>query len=329
MKDMMTLLIEGKLSFSHGVLLGIMLLPSVTAYALPFGFVSATLLTLGELSADREYIAFRSLGIAPFRIFRPILGCAFLGVFVALTVNFEYAPRAISSAKTRIQNMIREEPLRFITPQKFIHDFPGYTLFVREIEGDQLRDFRIWEFDEQNYMRTFIEARQGSLVYDSTENALQLTLLQGTIQHQEFGEKEWPLISFEKLTLSLSMVKIFHNHLNHRKVRDMTYQEMKAFAAQTDYPMEVHVGFQMKAAMAFGILALVLMAIPLSIRFARRETSANAAIAFLICVGYYVTMMLLSFLTKRPQLRPDLLLWLPNIVLSGIGLWGIRRLCCR
>ncbi|UPA28641.1 MAG: LptF/LptG family permease [Verrucomicrobiota bacterium] len=335
MKDMMTLLIEGKLSLAHGVWLGIMLLPSVAAYALPFGFVSATLLTLGELSADREYIALRGAGISPLKIFSPILYLSIVGVVLALTVNFHYAPRAISSAKVRIQSIIREEPLRFIAPQKFIRDFPGYVLFVRAIDGDQLRGFRIWEFDEKDRMRTFIEAKQGSLVYDSGNNALQLTLLQGTIQHQEPEAKEWPLISFEKLTLSLSMAKIFQNNLEKRKIRNMTYGEMCALKNQAERDddrsllMEVHVGFQMKAAMAFGILALVLMAIPLSIRFARRETSANAAIAFLICVGYYVTMMLLSFLTKRPQLRPDLLLWLPNIVLSGLGIWGIRKLCCR
>jgi lipopolysaccharide export LptBFGC system permease protein LptF len=47
MKSMMGLLSDGKLSLGNCVFLMVTLLPSMVSYALPFGFVTATLLTLG------------------------------------------------------------------------------------------------------------------------------------------------------------------------------------------------------------------------------------------------------------------------------------------
>jgi lipopolysaccharide export system permease protein len=31
-------------------------------------------------------------------------------------------------------------------------------------------------------------------------------------------------------------------------------------------------------------------------------------------------------LDKRPDLRPDLLLWLPNLIFIGLGLWLFQRI---
>lgn len=335
MKDMISLLIDGKLSFAHLVTLIVMLLPSICAYALPFGFVTATLLTLGSLSADREYIALRGAGISPLKIFSPLLFVASCGVLLSIAVNFHYAPLAISKVKQKIQNTIKEDPLRFIAPKQFIRDFPGYILYVDEINDQKLSGFRIWELNEAGDMQTFIDARDGNLIYDAAKNALQLTLNNGSVERREEGHKNWPLILFEKLTLDLSLAKIFKNDTVKKKLHNMTYAELMTLKTQakknhdTSSLMSIQVELQMKGALAFGVLALMLMAIPLSIRFSRRETSINAVIALMICVGYYFLMILISFLEKRPHARPDLLLWVPNLLLQIWGIRGIWRLCRR
>jgi lipopolysaccharide export LptBFGC system permease protein LptF len=91
--------------------------------------------------------------------------------------------------------------------------------------------------------------------------------------------------------------------------------------------MEVQVEMQMKSAMAFAILALVSVTLPLAVKLGRRETSLNVALALMICVGYYFVMMMLSFLETRPQIRTDLLLWIPNIVLQILGIRMYWKLC--
>jgi lipopolysaccharide export system permease protein len=217
MKNMMGLIVGGKLSLGHCFTLVVMLLPSMVSYALPFGFVTATLLTVGNLSSDREYMALKSLGIRPSQIFLSILVLASCGVFLSLVVNFEYAPRAISGVKAKLQNIIREEPLRFIVPQKFIYDFPGYIIFVKSIDRGHLNDFCIYELGEGERVVSYIQAKTGTLEYDSRKNALVLTLEEGTVERKIGEGKIAPLITFEKLSLDLQFYNIFKEMRTQKK----------------------------------------------------------------------------------------------------------------
>jgi lipopolysaccharide export LptBFGC system permease protein LptF len=166
MKSMMDFLAGGKLSLSNCIFLVIMLVPSMVSYALPFGFVAATLLTMGEISADNEFIALKSSGVSPLKIFLPILFLASCGVLLSLVINFYYAPQAISCVKSKLQNIIREAQLRFIIPQKSIRDFPGYNIFVKNLDQRRLNNFHIWELDSRELVATYIQAKTGTLEYN-------------------------------------------------------------------------------------------------------------------------------------------------------------------
>jgi lipopolysaccharide export system permease protein len=333
MKGMMDFLAGGKLSLGNCFFLIVTLMPSMVSYALPFGFVVATLLIMGEISADNEFIALKSSGISPLKIFSPILFLASCGVLLSLLINFHYAPRAISSVKNKLQNIIREEPLRFIAPQKFIQDFPGYIIFVKNLEQKRLNNFHIWKLDEQDQVSAYIQAKTGTLEYDVPKNALVLTLFQGTAEKQLEREKIAPLVSFEKFSLDLPLDNIFKETRAQKKIRHMTLGEMRTLREQSvrncDWQkcVEVQVEMQMKSAMAFAILALVLITIPLSVKLSRKETSMNVTIALLLCLGYYLVMIVLSFLKARPYVYPDLLLWIPNILLQILGIRMCWKLC--
>jgi lipopolysaccharide export system permease protein len=333
MKNMMNFLASGKLSLSNCFFLVVTLVPSMVSYALPFGFVVATLLTMGEVSADNEFIALKSSGISPLKIFLPILFLASCGVLLSLVINFHYAPRAISSVKSKLQNIIREDPLRFITPQKFIRDFPGYIIFVKSLDQKRLNNFHIWELDKRERVATYIQAKMGTLGYDAQKNTLVLTLLEGTVEKQLEREKTTPLIAFERFSLDLPLGNIFKEARMQKKIRHMTLEEMLTLRKQSiknhDWAkhMEVQVEMQMKSAIAFAILALVSVTIPLSIKLNRKETSINVAIALLLCLGYYLVMMVLAFLRTQPHVHPDLLLWIPNILLQILGMGMCWKLC--
>jgi lipopolysaccharide export system permease protein len=333
MKSMMDLLSGGKLSLENCIFLMVTLLPSMVSYALPFGFVTATLLTLGEMSANREFIALKSSGIGPLKIFSSILFLAGCGTLLSLMVNFHYAPLAISRVKTKIQNIIREEPLRFVTPQQFIRDFPGYIIFVQSLDHGQLNDFHLWKIDDQEKVDSYIHAKCGTLSYDEQKQALTLTLSEGTAEKALSEGKDAPLVSFRELSYDLSMENIFKSMQTRKKIRHMTLSEMLVLRRQSiregDFrkQMELTVNIQTQCAMAFSILVLVLLALPLAVKWNRRGTSLNVAIALLICIIYYFLMMILSSLAERPRLHPELIVWLPNILLQTLGIGMCWKLC--
>ena len=82
---------------------------------------------------------------------------------------------------------------------------------------------------------------------------------------------------------------------------------------------------QKNFAMAFSVLSLALIGIPLGIRVGRRETYANFGLALILAFVYYFLVIAVSWLDRQPDLRPDLLVWLPNLVFQGVGIWLLAQ----
>ena len=82
---------------------------------------------------------------------------------------------------------------------------------------------------------------------------------------------------------------------------------------------------QKNLAMAFSVLSLTLIGIPLGIKVSRKETYANLGLALTLAMGYYFLIIIVGWLEKAPQLRPDIIIWIPNLVFQSIGIWLIFR----
>ena len=89
--------------------------------------------------------------------------------------------------------------------------------------------------------------------------------------------------------------------------------------------MKLELVWQDKWNTALAVLSLALIGVPLGIRVSRRETSANFAVALLLTLGYYLLTVAVKSLDRHPEYRPDLLLWVPNLIALAIGAWLLRR----
>ena len=120
---------------------------------------------------------------------------------------------------------------------------------------------------------------------------------------------------------------------NNTRLKLMTFSELMA-ARNTWHPrpieettpelafrdkIEVQIQIQKNFAMAFSIFSMVVLAVPLGIKASRSETFANVAIALALAMTYYMMIVVISWLEKYPHTRPDLLIWLPNIIFQITG----------
>jgi lipopolysaccharide export system permease protein len=71
--------------------------------------------------------------------------------------------------------------------------------------------------------------------------------------------------------------------------------------------------------LAYSVFSLTLIGIPLGIRASRKETSANLGLAVVLAMGFYFMMNMAGMMDKFPDLRPDLMLWAPNILYQILG----------
>jgi lipopolysaccharide export system permease protein len=85
--------------------------------------------------------------------------------------------------------------------------------------------------------------------------------------------------------------------------------------------MRVQITIQEKFATAFSVLSFALIAVPLGIKISRKETSANLGIGLALAMVYYFATIVVGWFDNVTALRPDLLMWLPNIAFQALGFW--------
>ena len=61
-----------------------------------------------------------------------------------------------------------------------------------------------------------------------------------------------------------------------------------------------------------------------SVRVGRSETFVNAVVALLVALSYYL-LSEMAKAVKDPAFRPDLLVWLPNLVVLALAVVLLRR----
>jgi lipopolysaccharide export system permease protein len=90
--------------------------------------------------------------------------------------------------------------------------------------------------------------------------------------------------------------------------------------------MKIEMTIQEKFNTALAAFSFVIVGIPLGIKVSRRETSANLGVGVALALGYYFLTVMVGWLDRHPEYRPDLLLWVPNLIFIGLGIWLFRRI---
>jgi lipopolysaccharide export system permease protein len=337
--------LSGQLEFATFAKLVGLLVPFVVSYALPLGVLTGVLLVLGRMSSDREITAMRSAGLSLVRIATPVVIFALLGVAAGVGINFYAMPRARVTYHEELTRAVQQNPLSFIVPKTFIRDFPGTIVFVNDKQGPVLKDVWIWKLDPQHRARTFVHAQSGRVEYDEANNRLLVTL--DNFTSQEFDRKDpedlsrAPLVAAsDKYADVLPLDRLFLRQSPRQKMQWMTFGELFAEwrrvgaeraatpAARTELDrqrLKLQITIHEKFATAFSVLSFALIGSPLGLKVSRKETSANLGIALALAMGYYFLTIAVGWLDQHPSLRPDLLIWGPNLVFQALGMWMIWR----
>jgi lipopolysaccharide export system permease protein len=326
----------------------LLLLPYAIIYALPAGILTGVLLTLGRLSADSEITAMRAAGISLIRVARPVFALAALGTATAVYANFESMPWSRVEYHRDLAEAMRANPLSFIVPKTFIRDFKGLVVYIGDRAENSLvlRDIWVWKLDKESREESFIHAESGRIDYEQGKHAFVLTLFKPILEERDSKNPEdvttkAPRVQkFEQLQeLRVSLEQYVAQNVFHVKPEWLRYGELETRRAELEAKqpepgkekelaierMKLAIIVVDKVNTSLAVFAFAFMAVPLGIRVSRRETSANLGVAVLLVLGYYLLNTVVKSLDQHPEYRPDLLLWVPNVVFLLFGAWLLRR----
>ena len=344
LKDVASLIAAGKLGFLVFLKLIGLLIPYVASYALPMGVLTGALIALGRLSSQREITAMKATGLSLYQIAAPVFMIAFVGMVAGVLVNLQYAPQSRIAYKRMMLSAVSKKPTEFIEERRFVKEFPGYVIYMGDQEGPLMKDFWIWVLDDKQRVKQFIRAREGVIKFDRERNSLILTVMDATTElfsqkdPESFNTYKVNTLSFDQTSIELSFDELFGGKKRKRpKMKELTFtqlmrarkavmtEEAESGEGLSGQRMKLQIHIQKNFAMAFSVFSLAIFGVPLAIQVGRRESYANLAIALVIALSYYFLIIVVSWFEGNPGLRPDLLMWLPNIIFQVLGCYMFQK----
>jgi len=353
LKQILELLVNGYAQFGPILQAIGLLIPFVWVFALPMGFLTATLLVFGRFSADQELTAVRAGGISLISLITPVIILSLICCGISAWINMSLGPECRVAYKNLINTMRADFGGIQFPEGRYIRDIPGYIFYAGKNDKGKLEDVTIFRLEDKTNVTTTLSAPRGRIEPDSANKQLILHLFDA--RSVTSGDNA-SVGSFPQLTLNFDMGAPT-NQTYRIKVSDMTFRQLKdelkeleqglslppessattadlkarlqQMADQKNDLLEpIRVQMHRQIAFSFACFGFTLVGIPLGIRMHRRETNIGVAIALGLVLVYYTFIILGQSLQARSELAPHLILWLPNFLFQGVGavlLWRANR----
>ncbi len=334
-----------------------LLLPFACVYALPMGFITATLLVFGRFSADQEYTAMRASGVSLLSLITPVLWLSLACCGVSAAFNLYLGPRARMEFVNLRYELLHEIANAEIPEGQMIYDFPGYMFFVGKNHNGDLEDVNIYRLQSETNWDVLVHAAKGRLTTDRALNQLVMDLTDARV----LDPARHSITAISRQTLNFDLHSVTNANTK-PKISDMTFRQLQqelrdlktsqltpapitstngqrtSFKVsgnispaqvtelfrdpkrnRDDQIARVRVAMHREIAFSFACFGFTLVGIPLGIRVHRRETNIGMALALALVVVYYGFTMLGESLAARPEFYPHLILWLPNFIFQAVG----------
>ena len=335
-----------------------LLIPYAAAYALPLGFVVGLLLSLGRMSADKEILAMRTVGLGVGTVLYPVILLALLFSVLSVFLVGEWGPRSRALFDLRKTEIVlnsldlilkRDGVLTFDIPPvaeegnaqdsstRALRSLMGPEvrrcgLAAGNVEGDVWRDLRLSFRDGSDRMVGVLSARSAKVRRDTVRGVLALHLegidLEGDFNSSVSGSARSPsFVSFESWSEPLELP--LNDGSSGTSFKRLGYSQLyQAYldAANEDQRLEIAILLNKNLALGCSPICLAIMVLPLSLRVGRRETMLNAGIALCFAMFYF---FLVTFLPEAlrdfSNLRPALWSWAPNALCVCGGAWMLSK----
>jgi lipopolysaccharide export system permease protein len=210
-----------------------------------------------------------------------------------------------------------------------------------------MKEFWLWELDDQKRAVRLLRAEEGTFAFDEATDSLILTLVEGFTELRSSSTPDnlqeiQPTLSFRDARIRLPLASILGAANQPRRLRNYKMDDLlvrkeaaeaivaseapaeeRLAARQDELRVQYHIS--RRFAMAASVFSLALFAVPLGIRVGRTETHANFAVALAIAMSYYIVLVVIGWTENSPHLRPDILVWMPNMVAQALGFFLLIR----
>ncbi len=198
----------------------------IIALSVPMSLLISTVMTYGRMSQDNEITALKAAGVSVFNIIKPaVFFGGFVGLILCLFNNF-VLPDMNYHARLLARDIYQKSPELTIEPGYFINTIPQYSMIVREMEGNNFKDVKIFSKYSGTEQVT-IYADKGKLT--SKEDIIILDLENGEIHEIDLEDyNHYRRIKFltHQITIPIDDLLLNRNNESVRTDREMKVSQM-------------------------------------------------------------------------------------------------------
>ena len=198
----------------------------IIALSVPMSLLISSVMTFGRMAQQNEITALKSAGVSLYNIIKPAL---WFGTFVAVGLcifNNFILPEMNYNARLLARDIYKKKPELSIEPGYFVDMIPQYTMIVKEMDGKDFKDVKIFSKNKESDQTT-IYANAGSL--SSNGNIITIDLMDGEIHEIDLSDYDYyRKIRFKTHQITISMDELMLNRTteSNRTDREMRVPQM-------------------------------------------------------------------------------------------------------
>jgi lipopolysaccharide export system permease protein len=282
----------------------------------PIGLFLGIMLALARFNRDSEMAAFGACGIGPLRLLGPISALAIVlaaGVAWLALVRTPEASREIEAIRAQAQEDLELGVLesgRFTTP-----DSGETVIYARKVVDNEIQD--VFLEHEDNGSVVVILAERGRRVQDAGNGELSFVLYRGRRYEGNPGSRDFRIVDFAEHGIPVRRNR-------EEAVEDPVEIKSSVELLRSADPLD-RAELQARLSSPLSVIALMLLAVPLSRSRPREGRYARLGTGMLIYITYANTLAIARVWTEREQVPAWLGVWWVHALLALIGLLLLAR----
>ena len=321
---MADMIIGRGIPFTNTLYVLILTLPSVISWTAPMSLLTGVLIVFGSLSQHNEFRAMKASGVHPLKFMLPPLVLGFMLSICMFVFNDQVGPAARFEFRKATKKIIMQHPMALIEPGRFVKISSGILFLAKRVEGNVMRDIVAHEgVDTDKPVRTIV-ADRGEIQMDPNTGQLEVILYDGTVsESQDKGIQSVQFKSYKFPTLEENDIRKLG-----KKKKDMALAELLVDISEKTEKKdlrELWSVFHQRISFSFAALVFMFIGIPIACIVKRGEVVISFGISMGAMSLYYILFAIAQAMSTRGVLPPFISLWIPNLILIGVGTWLLRK----
>ncbi len=300
---------------------------------MPIAAMLAVFLAFLRINSDNELMALKASGISPMQLLPAPLLLGFLAMATAMLVSIFAVSWGMSNFRSTLMDIAQTRARLVLQPGVFNKDIPGVTIFARQTNLDTGEIKHVIVEDRSRDQHSLvILAPSGEILTDEFRGEILFRLHNGRLYRT--ADEKLSVMGFGEYELRLDLAQLFVGaDLGPVRPKEMSFSDLLELrdgglrdkVEESDYEEyrdKAEVEFHKRLIFPVACLVMAFFAVPLACYFQGLGRQYGIVLCLIVFFVYY---SLISFSVSVSMLIEGmpvwLLMWAPNIVFTGLGLY--------